>query len=124
MLTHPIHGLQCPRREEAMTDVSNYTKTDEWRADDTCSYCGSLNPLAFIKFLRDGGTVTPTGKNYKVYLESTPELSAPALKFYFQHLDDVGKTEFISLLNGKVFKIGYPGHFYVDPFFATREPQV
>lgn len=44
-------------------------------------------------------------------------------KFYFQHLDQAGQDKFIELHNAKAIKIGYPGHFYVMPFFAKpREP--
>ncbi len=41
-------------------------------------------------------------------------------KFYFQHLDDDGRTRFVELLNARVLNIGVPGHFYVMPFFARR----
>lgn len=43
-----------------------------------------------------------------------------AAKFYYQHLDDAQRDEFIGLVNDKAMRIGYPGYFYVLPFFATR----
>src|ERR1700744_1017057 len=96
---------------------------DQYRADSTCSYCGSLSGDAFIKFLRDGGQVGPTDKNYKAYLhdaEVAPGVvvRAPALKFYFQHLDAGQRAEFITLYNDRKMNIGYPGHFYVHPYFC------
>lgn len=42
-------------------------------------------------------------------------------KFYFQHLSVDERKRFIELLNAKALKIGYPGHFYVLPFFMTRQ---
>jgi hypothetical protein len=52
------------------------------------------------------------------------------LKFYFQHfLNDDGTQnkdmciKFIELYNNKTMKIGYPGHFYVSPFFMKKEPR-
>ena len=38
-------------------------------------------------------------------------------KFYFQHFTEAQARRFIDLLNEKKLKIGYPGHFYVRPFF-------
>lgn len=40
-------------------------------------------------------------------------------KFYFQHLSDEQRSEFIELYNNKTMKVGYPGHFYRRPFFAV-----
>lgn len=64
------------------------------------------------------------------------------MKFYLQHLDDAQRTEFIDLYNvrprrtyeesyrysvapsapAKGMAVGYPGYFYVLPFFATQGP--
>lgn len=51
-------------------------------------------------------------------------------KFYFHHfLNDDGTqnkemcVKFIELYNDKKMKIGDPGHFYVSPFFMSREPR-
>lgn len=40
-------------------------------------------------------------------------------KFYYQHLSDDQKREFIDLWNAKRMRVGYPGHFYRLPFFMT-----
>ena len=45
------------------------------------------------------------------------------LKFYFQHLDTQAlRDRFIELHNAKKIKIGFPGHFYVRPFFCSAQP--
>lgn len=41
-------------------------------------------------------------------------------KFYFQHLSVDQKKRFVELLNEKKIQIGYPGHFYVRPFFIAK----
>lgn len=38
-------------------------------------------------------------------------------KFYFQHLSEEDRQRFIDLLNAKKLTIGYPGFFYVTPYF-------
>lgn len=40
-------------------------------------------------------------------------------KFYFQHLSPDQCGEFIDLHNSKRMAVGYPGHFYVRPFFCN-----
>lgn len=39
-------------------------------------------------------------------------------KFYYQHLSEDQRDEFIELINSRRMQIGYPGRFYVLPFFA------
>lgn len=119
---------------------------DHWRADGTCSYCGSLSGDAFIKHLKEGGEVTPTDKGYKAYVHGsftqtyrnctsatckegpdacTHWVTRPTdtAKFYFQHLDDAQRHEFIQLYNDRKMKVGYPGHFYVLPYFCRSAPK-
>jgi len=43
-------------------------------------------------------------------------------KFYYQHLSESQRREFIDLVNSGQMSIGYPGHFYTLPFFCTRDP--
>jgi hypothetical protein len=43
-------------------------------------------------------------------------------KFYFQHLSEAGKRRFIDLLNAGKVTFGYPGRFYVPPFFTQFTP--
>lgn len=66
-----------------------------------------------------GGTeIGPTDRSYKAYV-GTPPVEG---KFYFQHLSDEQQNEFIDLLNTHAVNVGYPGYFYVLPFFMTRRP--
>lgn len=41
-------------------------------------------------------------------------------KFYYQHLSEDQRRRFVDLYNDHTMKIGYPHHFYVNPFFMTR----
>lgn len=110
----------------------------------SCSFCGCLNPATFMRWLRDGGEVGPTDKSYKVYVKcpypdprdgETKTFTVDCLsgqsvkgtsvygvtaKFYFQHLSVEQQHEFIQLYNDKRMNIGYPGHFYVLPYFCGR----
>lgn len=88
-----------------------------WREDCTCSYCGSLSEDSFFQAIEAGVKLTPTDKNYKVYVDVKVH---GAGKFYFQHLSEEGRTKFIELYNAKKLNLATPGHFYVLPFFASR----
>ncbi len=62
--------MRCPRRDEIGQRPDG---EDAWREDDTCSYCGSLNPALFMaKAEAREITLGPTDKTYKVYVESLP----------------------------------------------------
>lgn len=39
-------------------------------------------------------------------------------KFYFMHLSDKQMTHFIYLFNTSILMFGYPGYFYVMPYFC------
>jgi hypothetical protein len=39
-------------------------------------------------------------------------------KFYYQHLSETQRAEFIEIYNAGRMKVGYPGHFYRLPFFC------
>lgn len=58
--------FDCPRG--GGLELSNYPKTDFWRDDNTCSYCGSMHPDDFMKLVEAGEKLVPTDKNYKVYV--------------------------------------------------------
>jgi hypothetical protein len=34
-----------------------------------CSYCGSLHPETFLKYVREGVKIGPTDKSYKFYID-------------------------------------------------------
>jgi hypothetical protein len=89
-----------------------------WRADQTCSYCGSLSPEEFFKAVEAGAKLTPTDKNYKAYLEVP---GRPFTKFYFNHLSEEEQRRFIDLVNAGKVTFGYPGRFYNLPFFMARK---
>lgn len=121
---------------------------DEWRADGTCSYCGSMNPEALMARIEAGDIeLRPTDKSYKVYVRNvggapfqqtyrdcpadarctgpddcthwvTREVSET--KFYFYHLGDTQRDRFIELFNQRKIRLGFPGHFYVLPYFCQR----
>lgn len=116
----------CGRRAESGMDADDSPfrmsgkNLDEYRADGTCSYCGSVSQEAFLAFVEAGGEVGPTDKSYKAYLHSTDDVPAPGIKFYFQHLDQAGRDKFIELYNANRMRIGYPGHFYSLPYFCKR----
>lgn len=104
---------KCPRRDE---NSGPFNGNDE-DAPDTyrpnCSYCGSMSQTTFFAAIDGGAELGPTDKNYKVYVHGDG-----FRKFYFQHLDDEGRSRFIALLNERKIKIGVPGHFYVLPYFV------
>jgi hypothetical protein len=74
-----------------------------------------------MELVQSGAEIGPTDKNYKAYVEVTPtELQQlGTMKFYFQHLSEEQRARFIELHNMGVMQIGYPGYFYVKPFFAA-----
>lgn len=95
-----------------------------WRDDRTCSYCGSLDPELLLEQISKGAELGPTDKSYKAYVTLVDHRVAGAGKFYFQHFDDAQRARFIELLNTGAVKIGFPGHFYVLPFFIQRRSEV
>lgn len=112
----------CPRSEENGGGPNSPFKPPfngeaHWRDDGTCSFCGSMNPDAFMSRLEAGDvTLEPTDKDYKVYVIGAGRGGRG--KFYFQHLSDAQRTRFVELLNAKKIGLEYPGHFYVTPFFC------
>lgn len=98
--------------------AENLDRWDERPAGLCCSFCGSLHPDRFMALLREGFEVGPTDKPYKAYIK-TP---TGETKFYFVHLSDEQQTTFVELLNAKQLTIGYPGRFYVLPFFVQVGP--
>jgi hypothetical protein len=140
-----MSNFTCPRRsEDFMLDgpfVGAGRGQDTFRTDHTCSYCGSLDQNIFMERLERGDvSLTPTNKNYKVYVRNqggeqfsqtyrdcykpdicthwvTREMSET--KFYFQHLSEDQRKRFIELVNAGA-KLEYPGRFYRLPFFMAR----
>ena len=125
-------------------ESATHGKPDTWNdRDDTCDFCGSLHPEVFMERLRKGDvSLCPTDKNYKVYIRnkggeqfkrtyriddlSTTDRSkwiwttdeVNETKFYFEHLSEEHKNEFIAFMNDKKVSLDYPGYFYRMPFFC------
>lgn len=104
--------MKCPERF--------YLGEDEWREDQTCSYCGSINPEVFMAGIEDGSIILgPTDKSTKVYVRSDTIRHG---KFYFSHMNTDQMCRFVELYNQKKLQFDSIGGFYVLPFFMrTRE---
>lgn len=140
---------RCPRRMENPSGVFKFLEGDDtWRPNDTCSYCGSLNPDMVMERLEAGDVeIIPTDKSYKAYIRNAggrpftqrwrtddkpwtgdesqhvwETRETQEMKFYFQHFSEEQQRRFIELHNAGRLKIGMPGYFYVVPFFCKREP--
>lgn len=108
----------CPRRMMDWGSQKREENLDDFYSDGTCTFCGSINPDTFMKAVRAGQQITPTDKNYKAYL-SIPGRSFT--KFYFQHLSEDQKHEFVELYNNQTMLIE-DGGFYVLPYFVKLVP--
>ncbi len=58
----------CPRIAESGRSVESLISTPRWREDGTCSYCGSLSPDRLFRAIAEKQKITPTDKNYKIYV--------------------------------------------------------
>lgn len=119
----PPGTMECPRRIETggmrFPHEDQGPTPDRWREDNTCSYCGSLNPDEVLRRIKAGEEVGPTDKSYKLYIGKSG-----GDKAYFQHFDEKQGREFVELYNNRTMRIGLPGHFYVRPMiFAPRKPE-
>lgn len=66
--------FQCPRRAESHLGQSPAFACDNDYdpSDDTCRYCGSLNPATFMARLAAGDVLLgSTDKSYKVYVRNS-----------------------------------------------------
>lgn len=103
----PIEG-GCPRGAGGPFKGLYNSDKAFWREDNTCSYCGCLNPDLVFELLKGGARWERTSKGYKGYLNPTPEqlqASHPALpncvKVYTQHFDQEGINRLNALLSDK-----------------------
>lgn len=125
MESEPLKKHACPRRREIGAVPTTYPDEDTWTKRDgfwCCSYCGSIHPDDLIRIMQTNGELGPTDKAYKVYVSTSDKRWG---KFYFQHLSLEQRHQFIDLYNAnpRTFTIGYPGHFYVTPFFVRYRPE-
>lgn len=88
-----------------------------WRPDRTCIFCGSMHADDFMAAASSGVRLVPTDKNYKVYVGTAQK------KFYFQHLTDAQRDEFVKLMNGGKMVLATPGYFYTLPYFVGPAPK-
>ena len=62
---------------------------DTFREDDTCSYCGGVNPDTILELIRTGKVeIGPTDKDYKIYLRSIDDSNI----FKIRHRTDSDST--------------------------------
>jgi len=65
--------FQCPRRAEShFGSLPAFARDNDYDpSDDSCRYCGSLNPDTFMARVEAGDVkLGSTDKNYKVYVEN------------------------------------------------------
>jgi hypothetical protein len=113
---HPSGGFECPRRAE---NAISWPGKDHWLVIDghkACSYCGSMDPDELFTAIDAGAKITPTDKNYKIYVD-LPKAHA---KFYFQHLSHEQQHRLLDLSNTGKINMG-EWDFYVTPFFIRRK---
>lgn len=55
------------------------------------------------------------------WVSMSPEGERTQEKFYFMHLCEESMKKFVALLNEKKINIGYPGYFYVTPYFIAYD---
>lgn len=109
---------RCPRRGESGWGRTDEELPDTYRGTSMvngwapgCSYCGSVSGDDFMTFVRDGHSVQGTDKSYKAYVPKGEQNG----KFYFQHLSEEQRVEFVELFNA-----GRVSHdLYVLPFFMV-----
>lgn len=102
------HGEGGPHHYGPHSNLKN-----KWRDNGTCSFCGGMRPSIALEAIKSGATVTPTDKNYKIYIEGgTVPLPSPGGKCYLNHFSESQAVEFVLLNESGKMKLHYPGHFY------------
>lgn len=97
---------KCPRSVGKGIDAAH-----EWTENGTCSYCHSISPEMFMERIKDGAHMLVTNSDYKVYVGDKED------KFYFNHLNQAQREEFVRMFNDKQLRFHAPGHFVVFPYF-------
>ena len=113
--------------EEIAASPFHYDKDQpHWRDDDTCSHCGGMRPSIALKAIREGATVEPTDKSYKMYVKGAKEPlpSSPANKCYFNHFSEAQAVEFVLLHHTGKMKLAHPGHFYSGLCFSVYKEAI
>lgn len=121
-----IQHITCPRRMSEFGPWQRREGLDSFISAHTrvakalnCSFCGSLDPETCLTWMANGGRITPTDKPYKMLISIDKEREQ---KFYFYHFNKEQQVQFTAIYNleNKPFLMGYPGHFYVLPYFCGR----
>ena len=100
------------------TDAEKVTQREKWHATDHVARA--------IRELGEKDGKTPAAIDADLDREWTERVEpfmgggSRECKFYFQHLSEEQRHEFIDLLNTKQVQFSYPGYFYVLPFFCRR----
>lgn len=135
--------LPCPRRAETGLIYGDPNEDHFSSSDDTCSYCGSLNPDVLMSKIESKEVeIDPTDKEYKIYVrgegltqsyrdcpvnsvckdpkECSHWVTRPHTmkKFYFQHFSIEQRKKFVEMMKTNSIKMSHP--FYVLPFFVRR----
>ncbi len=76
-----------------------------------------LTPAEALERIEKGVVVTPTDKNYKIYVGNYD-------KAYFNEFTPEEQQKFIDLYNTRKVKLDYPYYFYVLPFFMKLAPRI
>jgi len=98
-----------------------------WRDDNTCSHCGGMKPSIALEAIKNGATVVPTDKNYKIYLEPVAGQhlpSSPANKCYLNHFSEAQAVEFVLLNEQGKMKLATPGRFYSGLCFGIYKDAI
>ena len=95
-----------------------------WKDTDTCSHCGSMRPSIALKAIRDGAKVTPTDKNYKIYVEGINLPGCPANKCYLNHFSESQAIEFVLLWETGKMNLACPGTFYSGLCFGIYKDAI
>lgn len=112
-----MSDFRCPLMDEA-PQSPDYPAV--WRPDNTCSYCGSMNPDDFMARLEVGTIeLQTTSKNYKVYTTAIPGTPPVPIKFYFQHLSVDQRHRFLAIFMEGRIKFRDSVGFQVLPFFIA-----
>lgn len=98
------------------TDEEQATRKAQWMSNDAVAK--AVRELGE----RDGKTEEQITADLEMHwiemVSPVSQSGATEAKFYFQHLSQAQRDEFIALHNASQMKFGYPGHLYLLPFFA------
>jgi hypothetical protein len=92
-----------------------------WCDNGTCSYCGSAKPSVALDLIKQGARVTPTDKNYKMYVEG---LTNPGQKCYFNHFSESQAVELVVLWKQGKINFAYSGSFYSGLCFGIYKDAI